>query len=39
MDGGGLPEAFRGFAHRPQELARRGRHAELAEEIQALRAV
>ena len=38
MDGGGLPAAFRGFAHRPQELARRDRHAELTEEIQALRA-
>ena len=36
-DGGGLPEAFRGFADRPQELARRNRHAELAEEIQGLR--
>jgi len=37
-DGGGLPSAFRGFAHRPQELARRDRYAELAQEIQALRA-
>ncbi len=37
MDGGGLPPAFRGFADRPQELARRARHAELAQEIQALR--
>ncbi len=37
-DAGGLPAAFRGFADRPQELARRDRHAELAEEIQALRA-
>jgi hypothetical protein len=37
MDGGGLPAAFRGFADRPQELARRARHAELALEIQALR--
>jgi hypothetical protein len=37
MDGGGLPAAFRGFANRPQELARRDRHAELAQEIQALR--
>jgi len=38
MDGGGLPAAFRGFAHRPQELARRDRHAELVQEIHALRA-
>ena len=38
LSGGGLPEAFRGFADRPQELARRARHAELALEIQALRA-
>ena len=38
LNGGGLPEAFRGFADRPQELARRARYAELAEEIQALRA-
>jgi hypothetical protein len=38
MDGGGLPPAFRGFADRPQEIARRQRHAELAQEIQALRA-
>lgn len=37
LDGGGLPEAFRGFADRPQELARRARHAELVQEIQALR--
>ena len=37
-DGGGLPAAFRGFADRPQELARRDRHRELALEIQALRA-
>ena len=37
-DGSGLPEAFRGFADRPQELARRARYAELAQEIQALRA-
>ena len=37
LDGGGLPEAFRGFADRPQELARRDRHGELAQEIQALR--
>ena len=36
MDGGGLPAAFRGFAHRPQELTRRDRHAELAQGIQAL---
>jgi len=36
-DGGGLPPAFRGFADRPQELARRDRHRELAQEIQALR--
>ena len=38
VDGGGLPAAFRGFSDRPQELARRARHAELAQEIQALRA-
>jgi hypothetical protein len=38
LDRGGLPEAFRGFADRPQELARRERHAELAREILALRA-
>ena len=38
MGGGGLPEAFRGFADRPQEIARRDRHAELSQEIQALRA-
>jgi len=38
LSGGDLPTAFRGFAHRPQELARRDRHAELAQEIQALRA-
>jgi len=38
LSGGGLPEAFRGFADRPQELARRDRHAELAQDIQALRA-
>jgi hypothetical protein len=37
VEGGGLPEAFRGFADRPQELARRERHAELAQEIQGLR--
>jgi hypothetical protein len=37
VDGSGLPEAFRGFADRPQEQARRDRHAELAEEIQGLR--
>jgi predicted LPLAT superfamily acyltransferase len=37
-DGGGLPAAFRGFSDRPQEVARRTRHAELAQEIQALRA-
>ena len=37
LDGGGLPPAFRGFADRPQEMARRDRHAELAQEIQALR--
>ena len=37
LDGGGLPPAFRGFADRPQELARRDRHRELALEIQALR--
>lgn len=36
-EGGGLPPAFRGFADRPQEMARRDRHAELALEIQALR--
>lgn len=36
LDGGGLPEGFRGFADRPQEIARRERHAELAREIQAL---
>jgi hypothetical protein len=39
MDGGGLPAAFRGFADRPQELARRDRHRELALEIQTLRAL
>jgi hypothetical protein len=33
----GLPAAFRGFGDRPQELARRARHAELAREIQDLR--
>jgi len=38
LDGGGLPPAFRGFANRPQDLARSDRHAELAQEIQALRA-
>lgn len=38
IEGGGLPEAFRGFADRPQEMARRARHAELAQEIQGLRA-
>ena len=38
LSGGGLPEAFRGFADRPQEIARRDRHAELAQEIQAFRA-
>ena len=38
LDGNGLPPAFRGFANRPQEMARRDRHAELAQEIQALRA-
>jgi len=38
MEGGGLPPAFRGFAERPQEIARRARHAELAQEIQTLRA-
>lgn len=37
MDGGGLPAAFRGFADRPQEMARRDRHAELVQEIQGLR--
>ena len=37
LNGGGLPAAFRGFADRPQELARRDRHAEAAQEIQALR--
>jgi hypothetical protein len=37
LNGGGLPEAFRGFAARPQEIARRDRHAELAQEIQAFR--
>ena len=37
LNGGGLPEAFRGFADRPQEMARRARHAELAPEIQSLR--
>jgi hypothetical protein len=37
LDGDGLPAAFRGFADRPQELARRDRHAELAQEIQRLR--
>jgi hypothetical protein len=36
-DGAGLPPAFRGFSDRPQEVARRTRHAELAQEIQALR--
>jgi hypothetical protein len=36
-DGGGLPPAFRGFGDRPQEQARRARHAELAREIQDLR--
>ena len=36
-DGGGLPPAFRGFGDRPQETARRERHAELANEIQDLR--
>jgi predicted LPLAT superfamily acyltransferase len=36
--GGDLPAAFRGFADRPQEVARRTRHAEIVEEIQALRA-
>jgi hypothetical protein len=36
-EGGGLPAAFRGFANRPQEVARRDRHAEIAQEIQALR--
>lgn len=36
-DGGGLPPAFRGFGDRPQEQARRTRHAELAREIQDLR--
>jgi hypothetical protein len=38
LDGGGWPQAFRGFANRPQEMARRDRHGELAQEIQALRA-
>ena len=38
LNGGGLPAAFRGFADRPQELARRDRHAEVAQDIQALRA-
>lgn len=37
VDGGGLPDAFRGFADRPQEQARRDRHAEIAQEIQRLR--
>ena len=37
LNGGGLPAAFRGFADRPQELARRDRHAELAQEILAHR--
>lgn len=37
QDGGGLPPAFRGFADRPQEQARRERHGELAREIQDLR--
>jgi hypothetical protein len=37
LDGGGLPAAFRGFANRPQDIARRDRHAELAQEIHALR--
>ena len=37
QDGGGLPPAFRGFGDRPQEMARRERHAELAREIQELR--
>ena len=37
LSGGGLPAAFRGFADRPQELARRDRHAELAQEILAHR--
>ena len=37
QDGGGLPPAFRGFADRPQEHARRERYAELAREIQDLR--
>jgi hypothetical protein len=37
QDGGGLPPAFRGFGDRPQEQARRERHAELAREIQELR--
>jgi hypothetical protein len=35
--GGGLPPAFRGFGDRPQEMARRERHAELVREIQDLR--
>ena len=38
MNGGGLPEMFRGFADRPQERARRDRYAEVAQEIQAMRA-
>jgi hypothetical protein len=38
LSGGGLPEAFRGFADRPQEIARRDRHAELVREIHAFRA-
>ena len=38
LNGGGLPAALRAFADRPQELARRDRHAEVAQEIQALRA-
>jgi hypothetical protein len=38
VDGGGLPEAFRGFADRPQEQARRSRHAEIVAELQGLRA-
>src|ERR1044071_951994 len=37
-DGSGLPAAFGGFADRPQELARRARYADLAQEIQPLRA-
>jgi hypothetical protein len=36
-DGDGLPAAFRGFADRPQEQARRHRHVELAAEIQSCR--